>query len=315
MANNFEYTPLDDILNGKTIAINTPLTKIVHHLTLLQQEMLASAPSFDFMTDVCLKLISIIPIPIHIYRDGFILRARPNGNKPYSNLKELTYNSTNKKAISPGRFNLIEEAMFYGSAPIEGPNISGQFGCMFESSKDIFDNEAIWSGKAFAVGKFNVIKPINLIVLGFYDDALRKSPHMRNICQPFDIIEEKAYSKLDILKCRLFNTFFSGMEGRKNELDKTYLITTAFYHAIRRFYGSDIGILYSSSTTENYGINIVMTPELADNNLKLDSVVQFDMERNPKNYFNIKGQPTLYGKADDDGNFELETITDISSIK
>jgi len=314
MPNKFEFTTVDEILKGKPVSISESLPAIYSKLNLLRSEATKPLPSFDFMVDKCYELVSYVPIPIHIYHDTFILRARPNEVAPFTSVKDLTYNSTRPDLIKSGRFNLERESMFYGAAPIEGHNISGQFSCMFESSKDIFDNAAIWSGKAFTVGKFNVTKPIYLLVLAFYEEAFRKSLHIRNICHPFIVAQQK-YSEEDQKKCYLFNSFFSIMAGINNEIDNTYLITTAFYHAVRRYYGDELGILYSSSTTENHGINIVLTPELANGYLKLDTAIQFDMERNPVDFFNIKGMPTKHGKADKDGNFKLETITDISLIK
>ena len=79
-------------------------------------------------------------------------------------------------------------------------------------------------------------------------------------------------------------------------------MTTAFFHSVREYYGEDIGILYSSSMSENTGLNIVLTRDIIDNDyLKLTEVVMYRALRNPNNPLNFQLAPYRIGSADSNG--------------
>lgn len=85
------------------------------------------------------------------------------------------------------------------------------------------------------------------------------------------------------------------------------MLTSALYHAIRNQYGSNIGILCSSSITDNYGINIALPKEVVDREyLRLNHVVMYKCERTPSNHKDYKVFPCCKG-ADTNakGDFKL----------
>lgn len=318
MENRYEYFSLNDLTkDGKELKmkINTSVETLKSLITSLKREVEKVNPSFQFLEDSCYDLISCLPLPLHKYENTFVLRARQNESKLFTTKSEISYNSTKPDIISLARFNMAKEAMFYCTAPIDGPNVNGALTTITETCKEIFDKESNWQYKAFTIGRWMVQKTIKLVALAFFDEALRKSVHMQNIIYHFDQFLNTAFNEEDQIKCRMFYGYFSECAGKVNDTEGNYLLTTAFYHAVRNYYGEDTGILYSSATTENHGINIVLSKEIVDNGyLKLDTVVLYEIMKNPSNFYNISGLPRMHSLVDENGNFELKKITNPNLI-
>ena len=312
MKNKFGIFTLDQLTkDGKELKmkVNSSVETIDLLISSLKNEVKKDDPSFQFLEDTCYDLICRLPLPLHLYDNSFLLRARPNEPKLFSKQSEISYNSERPHLITLQRFNLDKEQVFYSAAPITGDNANGAVTTIAESFKEIFDKKSKWQHKALTIGRWMVQKSIKLVVLAFYDEALRKSIHMQNIIPYFQIFLDAVFDADDQMKCRLFYGYFSECAGKVNDTRNNYFLTTAFYHAIRRFYGEDVGILYSSATTENHGINIVLSKEIVDEGyVKLDTVVVYELFKNPNNARHISGMPTMESSVDEDGNFELKRI-------
>ena len=186
-------------------------------------------------------------------------------------------------------------------------NADGALTTICESYKDLFDDNSQMTYQYLTIGKWAVIKPIPLILLTFYDIAWTNSASIQNINPMYAEFIGLSCNEEDNKKCQLFYNYFSECAGKKNDTENNYLLTTAFYHALQKYYGKEIGILYSSSSTSNYGLNIVLTKDIIDANyLKLEHVVMFKCQRHPSNFkvFNI--YPCSQGSdVDENGDFKL----------
>jgi hypothetical protein len=317
--NNFEIFTLNQLAkDGKELKmkVNSSVETINSLIFSLKKEVEKETLSFRFLEDTCYDLISRLPLPIHLYEKTFVLRARTNEAKLFTKQSEISYNSEKPYLIELQRFNLDKEQVFYSAAPIDGGNANGAVTTIAESFKEIFDEKSNWQHKALTIGRWIVQKPIKLIALAFYDEALRKSIPMQNIIPYFQMFLDAVFDNEDQMKCRLFYSYFSECAGKVNDARNNYLLTTAFYHAVRRYYGEDTGILYSSATTENHGINIVLSKEIVDTfYLKLDTVVVYELLKNPLANHHIFGVPTMHSKVDANGNFELQKIKDSAGKK
>jgi hypothetical protein len=289
--------------------VNTPSKTINNLISNLKVETEKENPSFHFLEDTCYDLICRLPLPIYLYDNAFVLRARANESRLFSKQSDINYNSEKPHLIKLQRFNLDEEQVFYCAAPIDGHNANGAVTTIAESFKEIFDKKSNWQHKALTIGKWIVQKPIKLIALAFYDEALNKSFHMQNIVPHFQMFLDRAFDTEDQNKCRLFYGYFSECAGKVTDTRNNYLLTTAFYHAVRRYYGEEVGILYSSASTENTGINIVLSKEILDSGyLKLDTVVVYELVKDPFRARHLLGLPTMHSSVDENGNFELKEI-------
>ena len=251
---NYDFFRVDErIKDGKELRaiINTPLSEIENLINILKQEVNKSEAIFSVLKETCLELISRLPLPIHIYDNSFILRSRPNYNgEVFKNISDLSYNPY-PSMVNLGRFNLKEESVFYGAVPISSDKANGALTTICESFKNLFDSNSKINYQYLTIGKWNVLKPINLVVLTFYDEAWKRSQHIQNINPLYTEFIGLSCNEEDNIKCQLFYKYFSECAGKIVDTDNNYLLTTAFYHALQDYYGSDIGILYSSSITDN----------------------------------------------------------------
>lgn len=312
MENKFDIFTLDQLTkDGKNLKmrINSSFETINELIFSLKKEIEKETPSFQFLEDTCYDLISRLPLPVHLYEHSFLLRARPNEPTLFSKQSEISYNSEKPQLITLQRFNLDEEQVFYCAAPIDGHNANGSITTIAECFKEIFDKKSNWQHKALTIGRWMVRKPIKLIALAFYDVALKTSTHMQNIIPYFKLFLDSAFDTEDRRKCQLFYGFFSECAGKVNDTRNNYLLTTSFYHAVKRYYGEDVGILYSSSTTDNFGINVVLSKKIIDDlYLKLDKVIVYELLKDPFREKHILGLPTMEANVDEKGNFELKKI-------
>lgn len=278
------------------LKINTSFEEIENTVNALKAEIEKPVADFLFLKQTCLHLISRLPLPIFTYGDTFILRCRPNYNgEVYSKIAEINYNP-NQDQINLNRFNLKGEPAFYGAPPISSDKANGALTTICESFKELFEENSNLNYQYLTIGKWNVVKPINLIMLTFYDAAWKKSSHIQNINPVFTNYLGLSCNEEDNKKCQLFFGFFSEFAGKRFDTENHYLLTTAFFHALKEQYGKEIGILYSSAGTENYGLNIVLSKEILDNNyLELNHVIMYKIERNPSNRKDFRIYPCSIG--------------------
>ena len=273
------YKPL-----ASRIKITSPLESVILYIHSLEDESKLTKPDFNRLTELCYELISRLPLPVQHLQDSFILRARENKNgEVFSKPSEISYNP-HDHLIEPGRFNLAHEQIFYGAAPIDSANASGQLTSICEPCKELFDSECENDLKYFTIGKWNIVKPIKIVVLTFFKEAQQKSPQLNNLNPHYLNFLKLSCSHTDLEKCLRFYTFFSGYAARKYDSPDKYLLTTAFFHALKKYYGDELGILYSSSMTDNNGLNLALTKNLIeDNYLKLEGALMFKSMRGKHN--------------------------------
>ncbi len=263
---------------GKRLVVkfNSPKEDIDGFITILMAEIKKDIADFTTLKETCYELVCRLPIPIFNQTESFILRARPNNNdEMFSTGTQIAHNTERPDLIQLGRFNLENEGVFYGTLPISSSEVNGQMVTICEAYKDMFDSNNKALLKRFTMGKWMVTEPFPLVMLTFYDVALTKSSHVQNINPPYQDFLDKSLSDIDKAKCESFFKFFSECAGKRNDSDNNYKLTTAFFHALRMYYGEKIGICYSSSMTDNFGLNVVLTPHIVKHCLKLDSVVMF----------------------------------------
>jgi hypothetical protein len=288
--------------NGMRMAmkINTPKGEIDHYLAMLNQEITRTAPDFEKIKAECFELLCRLPLPIWIFDRGFVLRSRRNFNgEVFQSASEISYNPRVDK-VSLGRFNLGGEAAFYCSVPLSTSGTQGYASSICEGGKELFDTESAESRYDFTVGKWIVVRPINVVVLTFYGPAIQVCEDAGRINSKFSGDLSEALSAEDYTKWRSFQDFFSERAARKYDSTKSYLLMTAFRHALQQRYGGQLGILYSSSMTENQGMNLVLSREVIDGgSLVLEGANMVRCERNPSKYKKYTTYPcSNYATAD-----------------
>jgi len=311
---NYDILRVDErIKDGKElgITIKASFAEIENHLNILKKEVLKFEADFLVLKEACSQILSRVPLPMHIYSESFILRSRPNfDGEIFTKESDISYNPF-PDLIKSNRFNLEREPLFYGAAPISSDKANGAYTTICESYKDLFDINSTFNRQYFTIGKWNVVKPIKLVMLTFYDVASRKSQHVQNINPIYNEFIELSCSPEDNEKCQTVYSYFSECAGKKVNTPNDYLLTTAFYHAVRERYGLEVGILYSSSSTENFGLNIALSKEIIDAGyLRLNHVAMYKCERNISNKMHFNIFPCSNGtNVDENGKFRLLGIT------
>ncbi len=305
-----EFGSQFDENNIERTTINLTKTEVINFIDLIKNEIELATPDFVKIKKLCLELISNLPIPIQFLQDTFILRSRENINgEVFNNSSQLSYNPHQNK-IELGRFNLKGESVFYASLPFKELKANGQMTSLLESCKELFDSKSNFETKYFTIGKWKIINPIKFVVLTFYSEAENKNEFVKQLNVHFRNYISSKYSQDDLDKYLLFCSFFSEAAAKKYDDAKKYLLTTGFLHAIKEYYGNEIGILYSSSITENDGLNIIITKEFVDIGvLKLEGVVMFKAVRDKENIKSYNLYPcTNYALANENGKFNFDYI-------
>jgi len=305
-----EFGPEKQTGFGK-MKINSALEDIQGLIDSLTEQIIQPHADFPTLKGLCFDLICRLPLPIQLMQDTFILRGRENFNgEVFSYAQDLSYNPDPSK-VRLSRFNLEADSVFYGALPITSHNASGQVTSICEPCKELFDSESKNDLKYFTIGKWNILKPIRIVVLTFFEKAEETSWHLNNLNPNYIKFLSDFCTPEDLDKCSRFLSFFSGYAARKYDSENMYLLTTALFHALKEYYGPELGILYSSSMTENKGINIVLSKETLDASyLALEGVVMFKVTRDPKNFKTYMNAPcTDYAQAGEDGRFRFGYIT------
>jgi hypothetical protein len=292
--------------------ITSSLESIISFIHSLEDETKLNAPDFVRLKELCFDLVSRLPLPVnHLDNGNFVLRARENKNgEVFSRISDMSYNPITK-LIEPGRFNRKKEPVFYCTAPVNSANGSGQITSICEPCKELFDSKCEDDLKYFTIGKLNILKLVKIIVLTFFQPAEQKSPHIGNINPHYVNFLRASCNTADLEKCLRFYTFFSGYAARKYDTPEKYLLTTAFFHALRKYYGTDIDILYSSAMKKNNGLNLALSKELVDDNyLELEGALMFKSMRSKVTRKSYTIVPcTDYALVGNDGRFRFKYLT------
>lgn len=292
MSKNIRYIEFNSDNNNQDIRItcDASLQEIESYIQTLTKEVEKSDSNFSTLKQTWIQLLSSLPLPIYKLENSFILRSRPNFNgEVFKSISDISYNPFADR-VELNRFNLKGESVFYGALPITSKFVNGALTTMCESYKDIFLKQSSVFEQNLTIGKWKIHEPIKVALLTFYKVAVQKSEHVQNLIPTYLEFIRRCCNEEDQYKCLLFFNYFSECAGKRFDNDNNYLLTTAFYHALREFYKEDMGILYSSSMTDNYGLNIVLTKEIIDKKyLELELAVMYKWMRDLKdqNHFTI----------------------------
>lgn len=297
-------------LNQVQIEINASITDIEGCLDSLTNELSQPVANFEVLKKICFRIISTVPLPVYSFEKSFILRARPNFNgEVFKNKSEISYNPCKEK-VKPSRFNLQGEPVFYGAMALKSENADGALTTICESFKDLFDSNYKIKEQYLTIGRWQIMKPISLILFTFFPNAEQKNSYLHRINPFYREFINSACSESDYQKCQIVYNYISEQAARKVDSQNNYLFTTAFFHTLKEFYGNEIGIMYSSSMTDNNGISLVLSKEVVDNNyLLLDFVAMYKCRRNPSNPREFRIYPcSREAIPDEGGNFHLSGI-------
>lgn len=314
MAEDYSVVPLPPERQESVtlrIKINTPYSEIKGYLATLEGEMEKVNPNLDLLTSVCFELLCRLHLPIWQFTDGFVLRSRRNFNgEVFRRAAEISYNPFLDK-IQHGRFNLAGEAVFYASLPLSSSSAQGYAGAICEASKELFDTNSTERSYEFTVGRWSLAIPINVVVLTFCEPARKNCPDAMRIDQKFFRDMEKAMSADDFTIWKQFQEFFSKRAAQKQGTITSYLLATAFFHALQQRYGDRLGILYSSSMTDNQGLNLVLTRSVIDaGHLVLEGANMIRCVRDPAKYTHYSIFPCSdFGVSDRSGQFAFSYIS------
>lgn len=240
-----------------------------------------SQATFDSAINSFYWIFDCVPL-LGPYLDSYELpffRARPNDKKNvlFNKITDISYNSTNPKAISEGRFNQLEEAVFYASLPVDNDNVKSSLAACLETCKGLTSKEDPVKLKDFTVGRWKIVKPFYVVNFCFDNAHLKGNTALKQQVEAYLAEVKKclnADSSTFVIK---FLTYFSELSGQRSEKKYEYYILTAMFYAIRIYYkknaGIDmLGLIYPSAMTEKRGLNIVLTKSAVDNYLKPDKV-------------------------------------------
>lgn len=252
-----------------------------------------SQATFDIAINAFYRIFDCVPLPgpyIDSYEMPFF-RARPNNKKNvlFSKITDISYNGTNPKAISEGRFNQRGEAVFYASLPVENDAAKSSLAACLETCKGLTSERNPVKLKDFTIGRWKIIKPFYVINFCFDDEHLKGNPSLKRQTEEYINLLRKCLNEESSNFILEFLTYFSELSGRKSEEKYEYYILIAMFYAIRIYYEKKLdinilGLIYPSAMTEKKGLNIVLTTEAVDQHLKLDKVGMYRFFLDGKTY-------------------------------
>ena len=254
-------------LNKKFI-VSLSMQEINSCLDKLKIEVKKEKASYRNLKKLASVIISEVPIPLFYPPENLpIIRARPNYNgEVFKTKSEVSYNRRHPKKILLSRFNLAKDPVFYGAIKngYNVPNGLTIITTISESFKALFDESNNERRLYFTVGSWKVQENFPVIMLTFFPKAEEQSEYIKRTNLIYEDFFSKTYNPEDQLKIKLLFSYLSECACKKNDTDNNYLLTTAFFEVMQFYYGKKIGIMYSSSMTENLGTNIVLTKDLID---------------------------------------------------
>lgn len=249
--------------------VNAPLTK----------------ENFSALIYNCDFLFSFFPIPVIEINQDKLIRARRNMNgEIFSAQHEISYNSRNPEFIKLGRFNLAEEGLFYGAVPLESAMASYLPTAILEACKELVDDTNKEMTFDFTVGYWRV-KPFMALCLCFDEKHFLHNEHMaKNISEFKQCIDEACDLKSASFIHEVLN-YISALSSTPKPTEGCYMVLNAIFKSLCKTYANNhqqvYAAIYPSSITESKGLNIVISQDIVDTNLTLDSVVAFTAQRRP----------------------------------
>lgn len=241
----------------------------------------ANQTNFDSAINAFYWLFDCIPL-IGPYIDSYdmpLFRAWANDKKNvlFSKISEISYNSTYPQGIGEGRFNQMQEAVFYASLPVDNDIVKSSLAACLETCKGLTALQHPVTLKDFTIGRWKILKPFYVINFCFDEEHLKgNAPLKKQVDQYFKAIRE-CLNKESSDFITEFLIYFSVLTGKRSEQKSEYYLLIAMFNAIQIYYkkngGTVIkGLIYPSAMTEKKGLNIVLTTAAVDEYLRLDKV-------------------------------------------
>lgn len=314
----------DDFADNKSLisSIQGNLSELKKHFENLKSlaAKTGSQENFNSAIDSFYWIFDCVPLPgpfLDSYDMPFF-RARPNDKKNvlFSQVTDISYNSTNVKAIGEGRFNQREEAVFYASLPVDKDNIESIMAACLETCKGLTAQRYPVALKDFTLGRWKIIKPFYVINFCFEEGHLKVNTSLKKqVEEYFRAIKGclNAESSDFIIE---FLTYFSKLSGTRSEEKNEYYLLIAMFYAIKFYYKRNAGIvinglIYPSAMTEKKGLNIVLTTAAVDEFLKPDKVGMYRFFLDGKTYH---GDPCSDAVDIKDGGFTITGFRRIPEI-
>lgn len=281
-----------DLLNSFLQKIETAIAKENH--------------SFNQIIKICYEIVKRIPIPTVEVDVPYVIRCRPNENKvAFENISQLSYNP-NIEEISFGRFNYKKEPIFYAVSPSDTiKNFPPEIAAIFETCKDLKKNPLAYDERHITLSYWKIEKPFYVIVLSLFGEGPQKNRTLLELSESFKTNFKTSFTYESQMVMQTFFNFLSNKAASTHENNKNYLITTAFRHAIEKYYGKQIrGVLYSSVETEHNCLNIAITKDTIDSEyLRFFGASVYEI----KNGTNIQ-QITYYASPNENGAISFQYL-------
>ncbi len=246
-----------------------------------------TSEKFFELKEIFKVIFDNVPFMISLISETIITRARRNTKPLFSRKEEISYNK-NISSIQAGRFNLVNESVFYGCLPTFREN--GEFinygnQCpMFEVCKEISTHEGLTFPVFFTLGFWKVKNQLSLLNLCFENDHLAFNAGISNAITSFsDGVKTHSSTKAFGFIKSVWE-YFSNLSRKWDDAPSSnyYYILTAFYRAFEEHYkainGKECdGIIYPSAMTQAKGLNIVLRPDTVDKCLELSHVQMYTL--------------------------------------
>jgi len=244
----------------------------------------ASNENFDDAYQNFYKIFDAVPLLYNQLGGLNIFRAQTNKpNELFSTQTRISYNKTNPKCISPGKFNVWYEPMFYGCLPYKTENEKDYFppalGAALETCKDLSDKRKEVLMQDFTVGRWSTKTPFSTVNLCFDEVHLSYNYELKHANETYiRILKDNLSSSAGDFVTQVFQFYSNLCSTGSNE--GSYYILTALFNAIKIYYSQELkmeinGLISSSAATEGRALNIVMTPSAVDKYLMLNAVTMY----------------------------------------
>lgn len=235
--------------------------------------------AFNELVEICFKIVCRVPIFVVKVDVPYVVRCRPNNNlQVFKNVSELSYNPFEEK-IDYGRFNLKREPMFYGVTPSKPKNdFPEELATILETCKDLRDEDIVIPANRYVtLSYWKIVKPFFAVILSLYDDGICKNLTLESMHTYFESIFENKFTPESRKIISTLYRYLSNKASCLKERNSDYLITTAFRHALEKYYGQEVrAIIYSGADSDNHCINIALTKATVDEKyIEIDRAIMY----------------------------------------
>ena len=251
-------------------------------------------------------------IKMMLHPGKVLIRARPNvGDEKFNVRNQLSYkpaefNKTYQRASTPS------QTMFYaGTIPDDiqkGERDNARMIASLEASNLLRDLDAEGE-QTITFSKWVVTKDIPLMAICYRKDFTEKSSHTKELYEEYQkqiLTQDKEMQEKSVAITQFFAEEF-GKNISNNAPDYNYMISAVFTEIIVKLRRGIEGVYYPSVRADGMGYNVAISPEYADNTLKLVAVGECKMYKKNKN--TIVDNETVCLIDDDSKPFDLKPVS------